>query len=108
MSSEYVRFLADESQAIQKDALTAELETLTSLKHLHEYKKFRHEGFKLKISLKSRLDELGENLQVLDKVLPISEAKIKHEEKEIVMHKEEKSTIEEELAEIQRKLAALR
>lgn len=109
MSSEYIHFTGEESAYTQKQVLESELNILTSIKQLQTYKKLRNEEFKIKIALKTKLDEINTELQVLDKTLPLTELKIKNENIPIRIHqeKDEPSSIEDELEVIRQKLARL-
>lgn len=70
MSNEYVRLTDAEVNYTKKHLLNTELESLTSLKKLKAYKELRSKELTLKISLKTALDSLSQELIIMDKLLP--------------------------------------
>jgi len=135
MSNEYVRLSSDEMIYAKKTLLSTQLESLTSLKKLQEFKELRNTELTLKISIKTSLDSLQQQLIILDKLLPHSSWKkpkdeemlpsihtsdyfespalsqdeplnIKKQEREM-KKKEKENSIESQLAEIRNKLNRL-
>src|SRR3989344_5801755 len=72
MSNEYIRLSEDEITYAKKNLLTTEFESLKTLKNLQNYKELRNSELLLKISLKTSLDSLQQQLALLDKLLPHS------------------------------------
>ena len=113
MSHEYAKFSSLEIKSGKKSALKSQLELLTALKHLMLYKKLRTEEFFLKIKFKNSIEHINESLNELDRILPKTKMKQSKESKEygkeekIISIKHEPSSLEQELDEIRRKLAAL-
>ncbi|MDO8564099.1 MAG: hypothetical protein Q7R87_03760 [Nanoarchaeota archaeon] len=116
MSYEYVRLTDSEVTYAKKHLLNIELESLTSIKKLQNYRDFRNKELTLKVSLKSSLLNLHEQLIVLDKLLPHTSWDKKEMEEmtpsihmsEDVKIKEKKDyDLENQLEEIRRKLARL-
>jgi len=119
MSSEYVRFSGQEAIMIQKALLNSELNILKSSKNLNQYKLLRHKEQTIKINIKSILDQLKNDLNLLDKSLPKSQVKEEKIERsqssktgimesgQIQEYEETDNSIESQLREIQEKLARL-
>lgn len=117
MSYEYVKLTDSEVNYTKKHLLNIELESLTSIKKLQDYKNFRNKELNLKISLKSSLLNLHEQLLVLDKLLPHTSWDKKEQEEmmpstmhipeEIKMKEKKDINLENQLEEIRRKLARL-
>lgn len=107
MRPEYIKIDSTEKVYGQKNLLKSQLELISVIKALENYKKQRNEELILKISLKNRLSELKSALEVLDKILPkptITPAKetiIKFDEPR------KKLSLEQEAEEIKRKLLML-
>ncbi len=118
MNSEYIRLTDAEVNYTKKHLLNTELESLTSLKKLKEYKELRSKELSLKISLKTSLDSLSQELVILDKLLPHtswekkeqeemkSSININFEETRLFENKID-TNLENQLEEIKRKLARL-
>jgi hypothetical protein len=119
MSYEYVRLTDTEVNYTKKHLLNTELEALTSLKKLKQYKKLRNEELAIKVSLKSSLDSLSQQLIILNKLLPHTswDKKEQEEMKSSITTMNEPETplfedktnnnLENQLEEIRRKLARL-
>ena len=111
MSSEYVRFFGREALYGEKHLLTVELGILGFIKRLRNYKKLRQEELILKIALKKKIDEVGEQLDVFDKLLPHSKMAgliKKPATREDSFNDKEALTLEQEVEKIRRKLELLR
>ncbi|MEM4271640.1 MAG: hypothetical protein QXD13_00935 [Candidatus Pacearchaeota archaeon] len=121
MKTEYVKISRPELVYGETSLLQSQLGLLKIKKQCENYKSLRKSEIHGKIELKRKLAEAKEHLDVIDRLLPrthLLEEK-KHEEKikaEIVKKVEpkiakkevhRKKSIEEELAEINKKLAAL-
>lgn len=131
MSNEYVRLSGEELNYTKKSLLNTQLNSLNSLKNLQKFKELRNDELTLKISVKTSLDSLQQQLILLDKLLPHSSWKkpkeeemlpsihtteyfepqkeplsIKKQEKEI-RNKEKEDSIESQLADIKSKLQRL-
>ncbi|HVY01576.1 MAG TPA: hypothetical protein VHA12_02315 [Candidatus Nanoarchaeia archaeon] len=108
MASEYKKLNHEQIMYTQKSLLQAQLESLTSIKQIRNYKTLRHEEIMEKINMKKILDELNKELELLLKILPSpteeQEEVIPGIEKE---HKNRNYALEEELDMIKAKLAAL-
>lgn len=114
MRPEYVRFNAQEKVFGQKHLLHTQLETISTLKHHEAYKLLRMEELLLKIQLKTKLEEAKEAFALFSRLLPkpaISEHEVLKRQHAAThaAHPQKKSlsTLESELEEIKRKLAAL-
>lgn len=111
MGSEYIRYTTDETKEGQTHLLSAEMELLTALKHLRNYKKIREEENVLKISVKAKLGEIQETLKILDKLLP--HASFMKEKEDPLLHSikehedKKENSLEQELESIRQKLARL-
>ena len=111
MSSEYVRFFGKEALYGEKYLLTAELGILGFVKRLRNYKKLRQEEMILKIALKKKIDEVGEQLDIFDKLLPHTKMAgliKKPAPREASFEDKEALTLEQEVERIRRKLELLR
>lgn len=115
MSVEYVRFRGGESIYGEKNLLGVELGTLSFVKRLRNYKKLRQDELVFKILLKKKFDEVIEQLNVLDKLLPHSKMaglikKPKPRSEFEGMSAEDKAalTLEQEIEAIRRKLERLK
>lgn len=118
MSHQYIRFSEEELKEAQKTLLQSQLSSLTTLKQLQAYKKLRNQEFALKVTLKSRIDELMNDLKSFEKTLPaIPMPKENRGEIENVQNKIEKthemvqeiqmSSLDAELASLKERLARL-
>ena len=109
MSSEYKKLDSEQILYTQKSLLQAQLESLTSVKQIRNYKALRHEELMEKINFKKILDEVHQELEVLMKILPEPSYE-KEEEIPSPMQEHEQSkshSLEDELDAIKAKLAAL-
>jgi hypothetical protein len=120
MNPEYVRISPQERIYGDKSLLLSQLSLINMIKRYKEYKAVRKEELLLKIELKKKFEETKVLLETLDRILPrVKMEDEKHEEKikkEIIAHiepekteapKPHKSSVDEELKEIKRKLAML-
>jgi len=112
MSSEYVRISATENYFGQKNLLRAQLEFLDSLRRIQRFRKLREEELALKLSLKTKTKEAFEDMEKLNRVLPVSHYQETYEQRVEARKKKEKQekhsvSLEGEIAEIQEKLARL-
>lgn len=116
MSYEYIRLTDAEVNYTKKHLLNTELESLTSIKKLSSYKDLRNKELTLKVSLKTALDSLSQQLVLLDKLLPhTSLDKQEKEEMQPSIHMPETplfedkkdNDLEKQLEEIRRKLSRL-
>jgi|SRR3989344_7549200 len=118
MSVEYILFGIDEMTEIKKGLLTAQLAALNSQQYLHNYKKLRSEEMNQKVKLKSLLDQVQNELQVLKALMPETSqitSKTKqplsaiHELSSTYIQREEKqkSSLESEIESIRQKLQRL-
>lgn len=107
MGSEYKKLDHEQIIYTQKSLLQAQLESLTSVKQIRNYKALRHEELMEKINMKKILDELNKEIEVLLRILP----EPTEEQEEVIpgvekpVHKSH--ALEEELDAIKAKLAAL-
>ena len=105
MSSEYIKISPTEKIYGARNLLTTQLNILNNHKNIREYKKLRNEEFALKVSLKSKLNEVFSTLDILDTLLPKIKAGKRAEEIE-EKHPEDLS-IEQESSLIREKLRRL-
>lgn len=118
MRAEYIRFLSPQVKYGQKAILESQLNLLSSLKHLREYKNLRDQELILKIHLKKKVEELRSSMDLLERALPKTQFKEEKQQaqeiiKEAIMvpsmlHDEKKElSLEQELESIRRKLARI-
>jgi hypothetical protein len=110
MASEYVRLSATEKVYSKKNLLQAQLDLISLIKRLENYKAIRSEELLLKISLKNKIEELKNLIALLEKLLPktsFMEEKHFAETKEKKKERKRRLSLEEEVEEIRRKIAAL-
>lgn len=108
MTVEYIRFLPDHVVYSKKSLLHGQLESLNSIKHLHEYKKLRNDELMHKIKLKKLIEETKGEIELLIKNIP--QPTEKDEIKEIINIPEsgkKDRSLEEELDAIKEKLSKL-
>jgi hypothetical protein len=122
MNAEFVKISRPELVFGETSLLKSQMSLLNLKKHYSAYKELRKKELLLKIELKKSTSEANENLALLDKLLP--HTRLKEEQKEEENLKKElvksiqkaverekparkPSSIEDELAEIQKKRAAL-
>jgi predicted nuclease with TOPRIM domain len=107
MASEYKKLDHEQIIYTQKSLLQAQLESLTSIKQIRNYKALRHEELMEKINMKKILDELNKEVEVLLRMLP----EPSYEQEEVIPGVEkarpQSHALEEELDMIKAKLAAL-
>lgn len=115
MGNEYILFSNAELNNLEKTFLVSQLSVLNSLKNLSQYKKARSSEFASKIKIKTLLSEAGNELHVLNKLLPRTEFKTPEEEKEEVIfpvknqiEENKKDNLEDELERIKRRLELLK
>ena len=88
--------------------LNSELELLNLIKTFRRYRDLRKEEFVLKVTLKNKIAQALEALADLEKKLPKSSYKPdKKEAKEEIESRERNLTLEQEIAEVRRKLEHL-
>jgi len=111
MASEYVLFDKSELKSLEKTFLMTQMNAISSVKNIREYKKSRAQEFAFKIKIKSFLGEIQNELSVLDKLLPETSFKTEKQEEDLVILPEQKedksSSLEDELDRIKRRLALL-
>lgn len=110
MTSEYVHISANEKIYSKKSLLQSQLELISLIKHLENYKNFRSQEILLKISLKNKIEELQSLILLLEKLLPktsLSKKEITPQPKETTKAKKRRASLEEEVEEIRKKIAAL-
>jgi hypothetical protein len=106
--NKYVRIEYNEALSAKKGLLTSEINLLNINKKLNSYWILRKKELTLKNQLKNQLDSLKTSLNLFDSTFPESEIKdSKRRIKEINEDAWEKKSVEEELREIQEKLARL-
>jgi hypothetical protein len=112
MGAEYVWFNTEEARNQQRTLLEVQVHLLQGLKSLQGYKKARAEELLLKIKVKQKIDALAEQILLLERLLPHTELKLPIHKTAPVPLKEtplsQETTLEDELALIQKKLQALR
>ncbi len=109
--TEYVRFTGRESLYGEKNLLNVELGMLGFVRKLRLYEKMRQEELLLKIVLKKKIDEVEEQLNIFDKLLPHSKMAglVKRPKvKEISPEEQEALTLEQEIETIRRRLESLK
>lgn len=107
MGQQYRRLSQEHITYAQKSLLQSQLESLTCVKHLRNYKSLRHEELVLKIHTKKLLDDLKQEVEVLLRSLPEPSLP---KEPEILLPVEKKHhgpSLEEELDAIKAKLSKL-
>lgn len=112
MGAEYVRFAGEESVLHKRTLLEMQMHLLQTVKHMQSYRKIRSEEILLKIQLKQKSEALSEQLELMNRLLPATEFKLPPQKESSRVIKQESptepsSTLEDELASIQRKLQAL-
>jgi hypothetical protein len=105
MSNEYVKLSPSESLYAGRNLLLSQVDSLTALKRLHEYKQLRKEEMLMKIELRKKIEEAKELLLIIDKLLP--RTKIDKELPEIAETTKQEDSIEKEIESIRRKLERL-
>jgi hypothetical protein len=108
--AEYKKLDSEQILYTQKSMLQAQLEALTSVKQIRNYKALRHEELLEKIKFKKVLDEVRQELDVLMRSLP--EPSYEQEEEVIASplqagEKAKGHSLEDELDAIKAKLASL-
>lgn len=111
MPGEFVRLAQGTLVYGKKNLLNTQLSVLNIIKNLAKFKTIRTEELVLKIALKNKIEEAKSNLLLLEKLLPKAAGKNGQQEeiKEVdEEHEKKRHTLEEELAEIRRKLEQLK
>ena len=108
MEQLHVRYEYDEAISGKKDLLIIQSDLIKSIKKLQAYKALRLQELKKKQELKSKLSELANKINILNKVMPKAKTP-KIEQDELISTAEvmKKTDLEHELYEIQEKLAQL-
>ncbi len=106
--AEYVRFNPQESLYGQRNFLNSELDILNLVKVVRNFKKLRSDEHVLRATLKNKMNELIETLNMLDKLLPPGHFRLHREESAGLKEKEETLTLDQEIEMIRRKLEKLR
>ncbi len=107
--TEYVRFSGLESKYGQKNLLYGELGLLNVVRRVKEFHKLRQEEIVLRLTLKKKIEEFLDNLQLLDRLLPqdkLPGLDRKKREEELMEMKGELS-LEQEIEVIRRRLEKL-
>lgn len=68
--TEYINISPSENAYSQKNMLSAQIDLLNSAKHIRTYKSLRKEELALKILIKTKISEIYEQMNILDKLLP--------------------------------------
>lgn len=108
MSSEYVRCSHPEVIYGEKNLLQCQIGILEISKKLKGYESLRKEEFILKIALKNKIDELKNNMEALNKMLPRAKMPEKKKDNEDHLFRKEHLTLDEEIEQIRKKLDSLR
>ena len=109
MTTEYIKFSVPERIYGDKNLLHSELELLGIIKRIRNYKKLRKDDLILKLTLKKKIEEFLDNLQLLDRLLPqdkLPGLDRKKREEELMEMKGELS-LEQEIEVIRRRLEKL-
>jgi|SRR3989344_246722 len=106
MTSEHVKLSPEEQVYAHGNLLQSQLDIINSSKRLVNYKNLRKREFKLKIEIKTRISEVRDELENIDKLLPRAKMKEKIH-KEITIEKE-RDVLQDEAEEIRKKLQSLR
>jgi hypothetical protein len=112
--TEYTKFSLEEAIYGKRSFLQIQLELLTIVKRIKEYRSLRNDEFALKIALKSKVDETIIAVQNLEKILPkmkIPDMPKKEQHEEMVYSNplfQKELTIDQELEKIKAKLALLK
>ncbi len=107
---EYVKFSGSESLYGQKRFLHSELDILSLLKRIKNFKSLRKQELALRIALKNKVGEAFEGLQILEKLLPHARLPKSESQRDSRENAEEKSkilTLDQEVEMIRRKLEGL-
>jgi len=105
MSSEYIKISYPERIMGERNLLYAEMETLTSIKNLIEYKKIRRQELDLTLRLKSKIKMFNDTMKILDRMLPKITAKTQKTESAKLSESEiQEQDLESELEKIRQKL----
>ena len=105
MSSEYIKISYPERIMGERNLLYAEMETLTSIKNLIEYKKIRRQELDLTLRLKSKIKMFYDTMKILDRMLPKITAKTQKTESAKLSESEiQEQDLESELEKIRQKL----
>ena len=111
MGLEYVRISREEKSYGYKNLLHSQLEFLSSMKRLKNYRDLRNKEFSLKVSLKSKIGEVLAEIEKLDGILPKTHFGEEHHRRKEVTSvqnvKLEDSTLMSEVNVIKDKLARL-
>ena len=104
---EYIALNPAEQSFGEKRLLQCEMEVLTTIKRYQLYKKLRNEENALKSLLKKKINELKDEIKSLDHILP--HVKIHKEEVHIIDRRTlaKRSKLDDQIADIKRRLAAL-
>ena len=105
--AEYVRFNPQENLYGQRNFLNSELDLLSIVKKLRNFKKLRADEQVLRLTLKKKMEEVIETLEVLDKLLPPGHFRMLKEQSGM-KEKDETLTLDQEIEMIRRKLEKLR
>lgn len=80
MSIEYVKLSSAEKVYSEKSLLESQASIISILQNITNYHKQRNDELKLKVELRSKIEETQSSLDNLDKALPKSRMKIPEEE----------------------------
>ena len=110
---EYVKLMVSESIYAQKNLLHSELDLLRLVKIIGRFAELRKEEIVLRLTLKKKISDLREDMQVFDKLLPVGHFRTLHigeEKKEEKVKKELKNiplTLDQEIEMIRRRIQGL-
>jgi len=114
MGSEFIRLSHTSTVVGKKNLLYTELEMLNILKSLKEYKKLRKQEYELKVSLKSKIQQVIDYIKELERRLPETSIKIKtlHSTSPKIspktsQDKEKRISFDDEIYDIKKKLEKL-
>lgn len=108
MNPEYVRLTDSEVAYGQKWLLESHLHILNISKESEKFRNLRNEELALKIALKNKINETLASLDLLEKILPKPVMKESKEKIPESLIEKERTTLEDEIEEIKRKLLRLR
>ncbi|MFH1289818.1 MAG: hypothetical protein ABIH92_00240 [Nanoarchaeota archaeon] len=107
--SEYVRVSPPEKVYGQKHLLQTQLELLNLIKSFHTYKVLRNEELVLKVTLKSKVEELINLITKLERLLPKAHytPETREEKEKDKKKRERKLSLQEEIERVRQKLARI-
>ena len=112
MKTEYIKISSEELTYSQKNILESQIDVISLMRTISNYKKLRTEEIMAKLQFKEVIEQLKENMNYLDKLLPNSEFLEDFTNNNITVEKKQEITksiaMETELDSIKARLAGLK